>query len=294
MKPTSATRVAISVMASVGCSGGSSHCDTTGILAEAGYNPTCAAALVFAARDTTELIPTESEIERYFRRWDRVVAAEPILSAEMPQVYLSMGPGFFEMTTTNQAAISAWLVPQDGVPPTGDEAIDSLIASFPDPDLVLVVPDPANGTSVVGVTTGGVFNENVLQARLAPTGSTLPEGVEQPRGNGTWEWTDSTASPRVGGVAPTHAIFEPLTSRPRPGSPSSRSSTDSSGTGSDDATAIIHYRFGFIDCLPGCAGFRNLLAVVPPDSKATVFDLGGDPLPPNLHLSPDTLPPPSD
>jgi hypothetical protein len=56
--------------------------------------------------------------------------------------------------------------------------------------------------------------------------------------------------------------------------------------------ATIEFRFGWGDCFVGCAAFRYLQIIVPPTGPATVYDLGGDPLPPWIILSPDTRPPP--
>ncbi len=56
-------------------------------------------------------------------------------------------------------------------------------------------------------------------------------------------------------------------------------------------TAQIEFDVGFGDCFVACGTFRHLRAVVPPSGQATVYDLGGDPLPPGVTLSPSTVPP---
>ncbi len=63
--------------------------------------------------------------------------------------------------------------------------------------------------------------------------------------------------------------------------------------GTDGATATVTFSFGWGDCFVACDGFHNLRAVIPADDVATVYDLGGDPLPGGLVLSPNTRPPPS-
>ncbi len=57
------------------------------------------------------------------------------------------------------------------------------------------------------------------------------------------------------------------------------------------ATAQIDFDVGFYDCFLGCGAFRHLRAIVPPAGTATVYDLGGDPLPDGVTLSPNTIPP---
>ncbi len=61
-------------------------------------------------------------------------------------------------------------------------------------------------------------------------------------------------------------------------------------TGSDKDTAQIDFKFGWGDCLVACFGYRTLRAIVPPGGPATVYDLGGDPLPDYLQLDPRTKP----
>jgi hypothetical protein len=56
------------------------------------------------------------------------------------------------------------------------------------------------------------------------------------------------------------------------------------------ATAQIEFDVGFGDCFVACSRFRHLRAVVPPAGRATVYDLGGDPLPEGVMLSPETVP----
>lgn len=57
-------------------------------------------------------------------------------------------------------------------------------------------------------------------------------------------------------------------------------------------TATVDFRFGWGDCFVGCSGYRSLRAVVSDDLRPVVYDLGGDPLPDGLRLSPNTRPAP--
>jgi hypothetical protein len=82
-------------------------------------------------------------------------------------------------------------------------------------------------------------------------------------------------------LAPTLTSLPPVFMRP---------TDDGTWTWQGD-TADIHFSFGWGDCFVGCDGFHTLEAIVPPAGPATVYDLGGDPLPPYLALAPTTLPP---
>lgn len=57
-------------------------------------------------------------------------------------------------------------------------------------------------------------------------------------------------------------------------------------------TATIDFHFGWGDCFVGCEGYRDLRAVVSDDLQPVVYDLGGDPLPDYIRLSPSTRPAP--
>jgi hypothetical protein len=219
-------------------------------------DPACLPALVFAARDTNQLVPAQPEIDRYFDRWRRAVEAEPILSGVVPQVPRLQAPGFISgLRTSNSLVISAWrdATTSMRVPVTGDATFDAIMDELRNPVLVTIDAhqDPIFLFSVVA---GVVFSEERLQSRLLLTDSSLQDAGDKGQSDGVWSWLDSE------------------------------------GTGTDTSTAQIEFRFGFYDCFSGCGGFRYLRAIVPADEPAAVYDLGGDPLPPNIHLSPSTRP----
>jgi hypothetical protein len=218
----------------------------------------CAAAMLFAARDSSSLVPEQAEIDRYFDRWRHVIDAEPILTFEIPQSHRAYGVGATSVFTSNAAVIAAWREQPLHTPvrPTGDRAFDEIMARLVEPQLQTPLADRENGIVEFVLETPVAFNEELLHAQLLGTSSNLPDPVVYARSDGQWAWVDS------------------------------------SGAGSDEATAQIDFRFGWGDCFVACDGFRNLRAVVPPNAGATVFDLGGDPLPDFIRLSPNTKPPP--
>jgi len=126
----------------------------------------CGAAQYFASRDTTELVATQPEVDRYFDRWGLALDAEPALETTGPQRYRNRGE--VTIMTRNPIVIAAWT---QGIVETGD-----------------------------------------------------PEFV-------AWG-----------------------------------------------------------DCFVACAGYHTLRAIVPADGEATVYDVGGDPLPDHIRLSPNTRP----
>jgi hypothetical protein len=234
-----------------------SHCDPTDTT---GKDSECVSASLFAARDTAELVPHQDEIDRYYDRWRRVVEAEPFLLGFGPQTYRLQGPGFLNpLSTTNPTIIAIWgsatamIRDPQPAPLTGDPNFDSLLSEFHEPVLLGGIEN-TEGVYEFVVASGIVVNEEVLQQRLLAVDAFLPEPFQRVDSDGQWQWSDND------------------------------------GTGTDDSTAQIDYRRGFGDCTVSCAGFRDLRAVVGPTGPAMVFDLGGDPLPPNLHLSPNTVP----
>lgn len=214
----------------------------------------CRAARRFAGRDTVALVPAQDEVDRYFGRVIRAIDAEPALYGIEPQLYRTNGG--VTLFTSNTAVIDAWTGIRGLVPPTNDTAFDALMselaASGNAPSLEF---DNDIGTEHYFALAGEfTVNEDVLNARLLPTSSHLPESFMRPQQDGTWRWTDSSA------------------------------------TGTDEATAEIDFTAGWGDCFSGCAFFHFFRAVVPPGGSATVYDLGGDP--PPFQLSPNTKPPP--
>ncbi|MGN6104497.1 MAG: hypothetical protein ACTHU0_05280 [Kofleriaceae bacterium] len=137
-----------------------------------------------------------------------------------------------------------------------------LVTGDPEFDTLMAVLEPeivARSNDRFGVRTPRVFNEELVHQRLLATASSLPFFGQEWRDDGTWSWIGKPA-----------------------GDP-----------GTEEETAQIEFRFGWGDCLAGCIWMHYLRAIVPPEGPATVYDLGGDPLPPGVSLSPNTRPPPS-
>lgn len=220
----------------------------------------CFAALVFANRDTNELIASQDEVDRYFDRWRRVVDVEPVLFRRMPQLHRSsgwQGESALEVYTENAAVHVAWkqAAVQDAIPITGDAAFDALMAKLFEPHDPHVSSLDGDGTvKTFYFKTHSLFNEEVLHVRLGASGAWLPDPIQWPNDDGAWQWQAS------------------------------------GGSGADDDTAEICFTFGWGDCIGGCAFFHSIRAVVPPTGRPEVFDLGGAPLPPGLELSPNTHP----
>jgi hypothetical protein len=222
----------------------------------------CIAANRFAARDSPTITPSQEDVDRYFERWTRVVTAEPILRNRQPQKYRGMSSDLVaQIWTTNPAVVAAFsssTMTRVDVPVTGDPVFDQIISELVRPQLETKGQDlDGDGEILFGVASSAQFNEELLHRRLLATSSRLDDPFIELNDDGTWTW------PELG-----------------------------PGPGADDATAQIDFRFGWGDCFVSCVGFRDLRAIVPPSGRAMVFDLGGDPLPPELMLSPDTLPPP--
>lgn len=135
---------------------------------------------------------------------------------------------------------------------TGDESIDSIISSLSPYEIGKQFGHPDGMDSVWYFEVGvrTAYNENILNERLRANQAWLSDPQQLPRDDGTWTWTDGMAS----------------------------------------GDAQVDFRFGWGDCLVACDGFHSLRAVVPKKGPATVYDLGGDPLPTGLSLSPNTKP----
>ena len=217
--------------------------------------PGCIAAMIFAARDAPAPTPTQADLNRYYQRWSRVLDAEPILTDRAPQRSRA-GLAEFEFETSNASVIESWTSTPDihPAPPTGDPAFDDILASLERPELQRGGNDTGRGTKLYLIFTSSVFNEELVNDLLIRTSSMLPEPSVGYRDNGTWRW-------------------------------------DTGGSGDDLATAFIDFSFGWGDCFVQCDGLHDLRAIAPPDGPVTVFDMGGDPLPSFLALSPNTLPP---
>jgi hypothetical protein len=218
-------------------------------------SPDCIAAMIFAARDASTPTPAQADLDRYFQRWTRVVSAEPILSNRAPQRSRA-GLAQFELETSNASVIQSWVSTPNihPAPLTGDSAFDEILAALERPEIQRGGNDTGRGTKLYLVFTSSIFNEELVNSLLIPTSSRLPDPSPGFRDNGTWIW-------------------------------------DSGGSGDDQSTAFIDFSFGWGDCVVQCDGLHDLRAIAPPDGPVTVFDMGGDPLPPFLSLSPNTLPP---
>ena len=132
---------------------------------------------------------------------------------------------------------------KQGILHTGDADFDELVAEL-DPQMVNPFwRDLGDGSFYFSLAVHVVFNEELLHTRLLARDSWLPDAAQRPRDDGTWSWD---AADR------------------------------------DAATANIVFTIGWGDCLVVCDGFRTLRAVVPAASTVTVYDLGGDPLPPHI------------
>jgi len=217
----------------------------------------CSAAAIHAAHDTSELIPTQTEIDRYYERLLRVNAAEPALTRALFRydagLYVRMS-----LRTNNPLVLSAWMGVRDQpAPPTGVPVFDQVMSEI---GAIPYNSQPGASGDYVGfsIRSSRVFNPWVLEERLVPTSSWLPSVGEPIVGDigATWRWIDAA------------------------------------GTGTDEAQAEIDIVVGWGDCFVGCSFHHAFLAIVPPVGDAVVYDLGGAPLPDGWELSPNTVPPP--
>lgn len=210
----------------------------------------CYAAQIFASRDSQQIAPPTLDVERYFGRWKRAVIQEPILMGRTPQVYRNSPPSMIQVNTTNELAIEAW---SQQIAETGDHSLDVAISQLGDVTIERrYAPDPAPGDPwYFELHESVVYNEEALNTQLMMSSAWLDAATPLPRDDGTWTWLDA-----------------------------------SDGT----STAQIDFTFGWGDCFVACDGFHTMRAVVPEVGEATVYDLGGDPLPDYLHLDPRTRP----
>jgi hypothetical protein len=135
---------------------------------------------------------------------------------------------------------------------TGDPILDAALKRI---GATVFVPPKDNGPYfVASLNVGAIFSEEYLATLLSERASWIDEPYVHHRGDIVWTWADG------------------------------------SRTGSDDATAQIDASFGWGDCFVSCLGLRYLRAIVPPEGPATVYDMGGDPLPEWITLDPRTKP----
>lgn len=222
---------------------------------DAGPWPICVPAENFAARDTAMLVPSQEEVERYADRWSRAIDAEPILAGRVPQRFLSG-----TVWTRNPKVIAAWT---RGVVQTGDTAFDQIFAELRVREIHPFWQQRPDGLYYFSPYIRALFNENVWIDRLAPTDS--------------WPWHPDNHQPWPPASGPYDDGWWTWLDEPP-------------GTGQDTSTAQIIFTFGWGDCAVACDGFHSVRAIVPADGAAVVYDLGGDPLPPYLQLSPNTIP----
>jgi hypothetical protein len=216
-------------------------------------NIVCAAAQGFVTRDSVTVVPTQSEVDRYFDRWLRATETEPLFVGVLPQRFRNLHQYFFDtpLDTENRSVIDAW---SRGQVATGDAAFDALMAP------IEVVVEPYNSNDgqryefYFKATT--IFAEEPLQAGLLPTGSHLNDAVDFGRTDAKWRWLDNTGGP----------------------------------TGSDAATASIDVAYGWGDCWNGCIYVHRARLVVPAVGPVLEYDLGGDPFLPGMALSPNAQP----
>lgn len=235
------------------------RCESTnldGIYEETGNDRLCLKSSMFAARDTAEIVPLQAEVDRYFERLARAADAEPIILRGGPQPYRAPLPGFAYLYTRNAAVIEAWQGLDDTIAPrTGDLTFDATIQDLT--PTIWHAQVASTGEFYVQLGMAGVFNEEVLHERLGATWSRLEDRLDRTgQADSMWTWNDGTRS------------------------------------GTDTASAMLSVRLGWGDCIAGCRYFHELRAVIPPTGTATVFDLGGDPLPDGWELRPTTRPPP--
>jgi hypothetical protein len=175
----------------------------------------------------------------------------------VPQTYRNVPPSDVYVTTTNSNAINAW---QTRTVETGDPIIDQWTSAIGVSEIGQQFGNPGgSGSSWYFVLhEANVYDEDALNDELSTASTMLSPPQMLPRDDGTWAWDP---------VASTVAQLA-------------------------SSTAHVDFTFGWGDCMVACDGFHSLRAVIPPDGNAQVFDLGGDPLPPGIQLSPNTKPPP--
>ncbi|MDB4958915.1 MAG: hypothetical protein JWO36_6484 [Myxococcales bacterium] len=154
--------------------------------------------------------------------------------------------------TKNPQVIAAWTA---GQLITGDQEFDQLIAELHPSRIDKFWHDNGDGSFYFLLLTDAVFNEEVFANRLSALLSWTVYVGPRPKDDGYWSWPES-----------------------------------SNATGDDQATAQVDFKFGWGDCFVSCFGFHSLRIIMPAVGEAVVYDLGGDPLPEYLQLSPNTKP----
>ncbi len=173
--------VCLGVLVHTGCGDNLLRCEAQDILASPPY---CVAAATFAARATTELVPTQAELDLYYARWSRVVEAEPVLD-RVPQRYRARGS--LDIMTRNASVIEAWT---KRVLRTGDESFDATIAVLRPTSLNSFWTHNDDESYTFLLESPVMYSQEVLQARLAPLDSWLNDPLRFPGDDGTWAWID--------------------------------------------------------------------------------------------------------
>jgi hypothetical protein len=251
------TILVASALAMLGCTPADDS-TTSPCLTTEGNDYHCLSARALAARYSPELIPSDAEVHLYHERWLRAIEAEPLLADAGAQWYRSVTSAFV-LYTRNSLVVEAWKdlqLPEPEVVPTGDQQFDQLMSELIHPRLYTSLRDPSgSGVYRALVYTNAVINGEILHARLLPTDSHLDDANPIP------DWPDIFAEWR-----------------------------DVAGT-LETGTVQFDVRWGWGDCIAGCAYLHDFRAIVPPSGTATVYDMGGAPLPPHVQLSPNTKPP---
>jgi hypothetical protein len=135
---------------------------------------------------------------------------------------------------------------------TGDAGFDAIVQQLAPSEVGKQFGQRGGPEWYFELDVGNAHNEDRLDQTLLAFDTSLSDPQQLPRDDGHWSW--------------------------------------SGGPTSDEATATIDFTFGWGDCFVACDGFHSVRAVVPPTGAATVYDLGGDPLPDGMSLSPNTRP----
>jgi protocatechuate 3,4-dioxygenase beta subunit len=190
--PSGYSLMALGLVSSVGCLGtlgDNDHptgCPTERVVVHTVAFTTCDAARVFAARDTSDLVPTSGELQRYVNRWLRAVDTEPALTGRRP-LRSNDPPGWVGLVVDNDQVTGAWA---RGQTYTGLVAFDTVLAS-----LGPVSPSQtgASSPSLWSLDVSVVYNEDLLARLLEPLGVKPEVNGDFTNGfDGTWAWADST------------------------------------------------------------------------------------------------------
>jgi hypothetical protein len=148
----------------------------------------CRAALVFASRDTAELLPSQREVDRYFDRVQRLTVAAPEL-AIYPRMRLIDNSFDLTVNTTNPTLIAAWSL---GILETGDVALDDMLSRI-DMRLERHARDQGPYFSAV-LSTDHIYNEEVLTSSLSARSASIELVYPPPRSDARWVWLDTEES----------------------------------------------------------------------------------------------------